>query len=97
MGIEVSIGLRFGAKTSMTTNTHPAFELLREQSIPSLKLHYQEYRHRVTGAQQPNTLLRHPKPSLEHRIRKPSHPRVRERALGRAGLRRPGEQQRQRS
>ena len=51
MGIEVSIGLRFGAKTSMTTNTHPAFELLREQSIPSLKLHYQEYRHRVTGAQ----------------------------------------------
>ncbi len=51
MGIEVSIGLRFGAKTSMTTNTHTAFELLREQSIPSLKLHYQEYRHRVTGSQ----------------------------------------------
>ena len=28
-----------------------AFELLREQDIPSLKLRYQEYRHRVTGAQ----------------------------------------------
>ncbi|MDG1311195.1 MAG: insulinase family protein [Porticoccaceae bacterium] len=35
----------------MTDNTHPAFELLREQEIPSLKIKYQEYRHRVTGAQ----------------------------------------------
>ncbi|MFT5038364.1 MAG: Zn-dependent M16 (insulinase) family peptidase, partial [Flavobacteriaceae bacterium] len=35
----------------MTANAHPAFELLREQEIPSLRLHYQEYRHRVTGAQ----------------------------------------------
>ena len=30
---------------------HPAFELLREQEIPSLNVRYQEYRHRVTGAQ----------------------------------------------
>ena len=30
---------------------HPAFELLREQEIPSLNVCYQEYRHRVTGAQ----------------------------------------------
>ena len=45
MGTEVSLGLRFGAKNSMTTNTHPAFELLREQTIPSLNLYYQEYRH----------------------------------------------------
>ena len=35
----------------MTHSTHSAFELLREQDIPSLKVRYQEYRHRVTGAQ----------------------------------------------
>ena len=32
-------------------SNHPAFELLREQEIPSLNVRYQEYRHRVTGAQ----------------------------------------------
>jgi Zn-dependent M16 (insulinase) family peptidase len=35
----------------MTSHAHPAFELLREQEIPSLKVQYQEYRHRQTGAQ----------------------------------------------
>jgi Zn-dependent M16 (insulinase) family peptidase len=35
----------------MTDHTHPAFELLREQEIASLKVRYQEFRHRVTGAQ----------------------------------------------
>ena len=35
----------------MTDSTNPAFELLREQDIPSLKVRYQEYRHRVTAAQ----------------------------------------------
>ncbi len=35
----------------MTDHAHPAFELLREQEIPSLKVRYQEFRHRVTGAQ----------------------------------------------
>ena len=35
----------------MTDHAHPAFELLREQEIPSLKIRYQEYRHRITGAQ----------------------------------------------
>ena len=35
----------------MTNSTNPAFELLRKQEIPSLKLCYEEYRHRVTGAQ----------------------------------------------
>ena len=35
----------------MTDQTNPAFELLRSQEIPSLKIGYQEYRHRVTGAQ----------------------------------------------
>ena len=35
----------------MSNSTNPAFELLREQDIPSLKVRYQEYRHRVTGAQ----------------------------------------------
>ena len=35
----------------MTDHAHPAFELLREQDIPSLKVRYQEFRHRVTGAQ----------------------------------------------
>lgn len=31
--------------------THPAFELLRSQSIDALKIHVEEYRHKVTGAQ----------------------------------------------
>ena len=35
----------------MTNCPNPAFELLRKQNIPSLKLRYEEYRHRVTGAQ----------------------------------------------
>ena len=35
----------------MTNSANPAFELLRTQEIPSLKLRYEEYRHRVTGAQ----------------------------------------------
>ena len=35
----------------MTNQSNPAFELLRKQEIPSLKLCYEEYRHRVTGAQ----------------------------------------------
>jgi Zn-dependent M16 (insulinase) family peptidase len=35
----------------MTNNPDAAFELLRKQEIPSLKLRYEEYRHRVTGAQ----------------------------------------------
>jgi Zn-dependent M16 (insulinase) family peptidase len=35
----------------MTDHAHPAFELMREQEIPSLKVRYQEYRHRKTGAQ----------------------------------------------
>ncbi|HAZ80726.1 MAG TPA: peptidase M16 [Porticoccaceae bacterium] len=35
----------------MTVKTNPAFELLRAQEIPSLKVHYQEYRHKITGAQ----------------------------------------------
>ena len=35
----------------MTNTPHAAFELLREQTIPSLKVQYQEYRHRKTGAQ----------------------------------------------
>ena len=35
----------------MTDQTNPAFELLRRQEIPSLKIGYQEYRHKVTGAQ----------------------------------------------
>ncbi len=35
----------------MTDHANPAFELLREQDIPSLKVRYQEFRHRVTGAQ----------------------------------------------
>lgn len=35
----------------MTNAPHAAFELLREQTIPSLKVQYQEYRHRKTGAQ----------------------------------------------
>jgi len=35
----------------MSNPTNSAFELLREQDIPSLKVRYQEYRHRVTGAQ----------------------------------------------
>ena len=35
----------------MSNPAHPAFELLRTQSVPSLKLRYEEYRHRETGAQ----------------------------------------------
>ncbi|MCS5588109.1 MAG: insulinase family protein [Porticoccaceae bacterium] len=35
----------------MTQVVHPAFELLRTQIVPSLKVRYEEYRHRVTGAQ----------------------------------------------
>ena len=35
----------------MSNVIHPAFELLRTQSIPSLKLNFEEYRHRETGAQ----------------------------------------------
>jgi len=35
----------------MTKQLHPAFELVREQAIPSLKVQYQEYRHIKTGAQ----------------------------------------------
>lgn len=35
----------------MSNSTHPAFELMQQQDIPSLKVRYQEYRHRVTGAQ----------------------------------------------
>ncbi len=35
----------------MTNSPNSAFELLRVQEIPSLKLRYEEYRHRVTGAQ----------------------------------------------
>jgi len=31
--------------------THPAFELIRQQSIDALKVHVEEYRHKVTGAQ----------------------------------------------
>ncbi len=31
--------------------THPAFELLRSQSIDALKIRVEEYRHKVTGAQ----------------------------------------------
>ena len=40
-----------GALDRMTDQTNPAFELLRSQDIPSLKIRYQEYRHKVTGAQ----------------------------------------------
>ena len=35
----------------MSSNIHPAFELLRTQTIPSLKVTFEEYRHRETGAQ----------------------------------------------
>ena len=35
----------------MNPDVHSAFELKRVQSIPSLKVQYEEYRHRVTGAQ----------------------------------------------
>ena len=31
--------------------THPAFEFIRSQAIDALKIHVEEYRHRVTGAQ----------------------------------------------
>ena len=35
----------------MTQIAYPAFEHVRTESIPSLKVRYEEYRHRVTGAQ----------------------------------------------
>jgi Zn-dependent M16 (insulinase) family peptidase len=35
----------------MTQNVHPDFEHIRTESIPSLKVRYEEYRHRATGAQ----------------------------------------------
>ena len=35
----------------MTQNVHPDFEHLRTETIPSLKVRYEEYRHCVTGAQ----------------------------------------------
>ena len=35
----------------MIDQTNPAFELLRKRDIPSLNVEYQEYRHKVTGAQ----------------------------------------------
>lgn len=35
----------------MNPDVHSAFELVRVQSIPSLKIQFEEYRHRVTGAQ----------------------------------------------
>ncbi|MBT8147947.1 MAG: insulinase family protein, partial [Gammaproteobacteria bacterium] len=35
---------------SATANPHPAFEWLRSEQIPSLKLTVEEYRHRSTGA-----------------------------------------------
>ena len=35
----------------MNNSVNPAFELIRQQDIPSLKLRYEEYRHRVTGAE----------------------------------------------
>jgi len=31
--------------------THPAFEFIRSQAIDALKIHVEEYRHKVTGAQ----------------------------------------------
>ena len=35
----------------MNPDVHSAFELIRVQSIPSLKIQFEEYRHKVTGAQ----------------------------------------------
>ena len=35
----------------MNPDVHSTFELLRVQSIPSLKIQFEEYRHKVTGAQ----------------------------------------------
>ena len=35
----------------MNPDVHSAFELIRVQSIPSLKIQFEEYRHRATGAQ----------------------------------------------
>lgn len=35
----------------MTHSSHPAFECLRRETIPSLNLEVEEYRHRKTGAQ----------------------------------------------
>jgi Zn-dependent M16 (insulinase) family peptidase len=41
----------FGAASRMTETVHPAFEFLRSEKIASLKVEYQEFRHKVTGAQ----------------------------------------------
>ena len=35
----------------MNPDVHSSFELIRVQSIPSLKIQFEEYRHKVTGAQ----------------------------------------------
>ena len=35
----------------MKHSVHSAFELIRVQAIPSLKIQFEEYRHTVTGAQ----------------------------------------------
>ena len=35
----------------MKHSVHSAFELVRVQDIPSLKIKFEEYRHTVTGAQ----------------------------------------------
>ena len=35
----------------MSQTVHPDFELVRAQPVPSLKIQFQEYRHRITGAQ----------------------------------------------
>ena len=35
----------------MNPDVHSAFELIRVQSIPSLKIQFEEYRHKITGAQ----------------------------------------------
>src|SRR5690625_5577382 len=35
----------------MTSDSHPAFEHLRSQTIDALKLRVEEYRHKKTGAQ----------------------------------------------
>jgi Zn-dependent M16 (insulinase) family peptidase len=35
----------------MNPDVHSAFELIRVQTIPSLKIQFEEYRHKVTGAQ----------------------------------------------
>ena len=35
----------------MNPDVHSAFELIRVQTIPSLKIQFEEYRHKITGAQ----------------------------------------------